>query len=156
VYCFCIFSNILDLKQEIQFYYSTIVINFHQDFMVSTYSDFFQGQIDRGLIYWRVQSGKIRLSNQDEWLKWVLKSREISWRGFKIGTTRFSIMTFSIMTLIIMDIIATLTINVTQQNGTLLKHSRSSCWVSHVLIVMLSAIKRLSNLSLRVLIQTVS
>jgi hypothetical protein len=29
----------------------TIAVNFHQDFMMSMHSDFFQGQTDTGLIY---------------------------------------------------------------------------------------------------------
>ncbi len=37
----------------------TIVINFHQDFMTSMHSNFFQGQVNRGLTYWPNNTGKI-------------------------------------------------------------------------------------------------
>jgi hypothetical protein len=37
---------------QIDYNQQNIVINFHQDFMTSMYSGFFQGQMDRGLFYW--------------------------------------------------------------------------------------------------------
>jgi len=45
---------------------TTIVVNFHQDFMDSKQSNIFKGQMDRGLIYWPNQSGETRLPNQEE------------------------------------------------------------------------------------------
>ncbi len=45
-----------------------IVINFHQDFVDSIHSDFFQGQTDRGLYYWPNQyhSVESQLSKQEQ------------------------------------------------------------------------------------------
>jgi hypothetical protein len=44
----------------------TIVINFHQDFVATTHSDFFQGQADRGLFYMPNHSWETQLSKQKE------------------------------------------------------------------------------------------
>jgi hypothetical protein len=44
----------------------TLVINFHQDFMVSMLNSLFQGQADWGLTYWPNHTGKTQLSNQEE------------------------------------------------------------------------------------------
>ncbi len=43
---------------------SPIVINFNQDFMASTHGDYFQGQVDRELIYWPNHSEETQLFNQ--------------------------------------------------------------------------------------------
>jgi len=38
--------------------------NFHQDFVASTHTDFFQGQTDRGLFYWPNHSGETGCPNE--------------------------------------------------------------------------------------------
>jgi len=43
-----------------------ILINLRQDFMASAHSDFFQGQMDRGLFYWPHHSGETHLSKLGE------------------------------------------------------------------------------------------
>jgi hypothetical protein len=43
-----------------------IVVDFHQDFMASTHSDFYQGQMNMTLLYWPHHSEKTWLSNQEE------------------------------------------------------------------------------------------
>jgi hypothetical protein len=43
-----------------------MVINFHRDFVASTKSNFFYGQMDKGLFYKPNNSGKICLSKQEE------------------------------------------------------------------------------------------
>jgi hypothetical protein len=45
---------------------SDILVNFHQDFVASTHSDFFQGQTDRGLFYGPNHSRETRLYKQEE------------------------------------------------------------------------------------------
>ncbi len=65
----------------------TIVISFHQIFMASTHSDFFQGRADRGLIYWPNHSGETWLTNQEEeeencrqaWLTWIFSNHSLRW-----------------------------------------------------------------------------
>jgi hypothetical protein len=42
------------------------VVNFHQDFMVSPHSDFFQGLIVGGLLYWPNHSRENLLPKQQE------------------------------------------------------------------------------------------
>jgi hypothetical protein len=42
-----------------------IVVDFHQDFMASTHSDFYQGQMNMALLYWPHHSEKTWLSNQE-------------------------------------------------------------------------------------------
>jgi hypothetical protein len=44
----------------------TLVVNFHKDFTTSMNSGFFQGEIDKVLIYWPNLSGEILLSKQEE------------------------------------------------------------------------------------------
>ncbi len=43
----------------------TIVISFHQDFLASTHSGFFNGQTDSGLIYLPNHSRETQLSNKE-------------------------------------------------------------------------------------------
>jgi hypothetical protein len=43
-----------------------IVINFHQVFVASTHSDFFQGEMDRGLFYWPSHASETQLSKQEK------------------------------------------------------------------------------------------
>ncbi len=42
------------------------VVNFLKDFAADMHSDFFQGQMDRGLFYWPNHSWETRLSRQEE------------------------------------------------------------------------------------------
>jgi hypothetical protein len=44
----------------------TVVANFHQDFMASMHSNFFQGQTDTGLIYEPCHCRETGLSQQNE------------------------------------------------------------------------------------------
>jgi hypothetical protein len=44
----------------------TIFINFHHDFVSSVHSDFYQGDMDRVLVYYFNQSGKTLLPSQEE------------------------------------------------------------------------------------------
>ena len=43
----------------------TVVVNFHRDFSASTHSDFFQGQMDRCLIYWPDHYEETEISKQE-------------------------------------------------------------------------------------------
>jgi hypothetical protein len=52
------------------------VINFHQDFVTITHSDFFQGKTDRGLFYWPDHSGETMLSNQEDEQEELLSFKE--------------------------------------------------------------------------------
>jgi hypothetical protein len=45
---------------------SKIKVNFHQDFMASTHSDFFYAQMDGGIVYWPSLSGETQLSSDEE------------------------------------------------------------------------------------------
>ncbi len=45
---------------------SEIEANFHQDFLASTHSGFYQGQMDRGQFCWPNLSGETRLSKKEE------------------------------------------------------------------------------------------
>jgi hypothetical protein len=42
---------------------SEIKVNFYQDLVAGTHTDFFQGQMDRGLFYWPNLSGITQLTN---------------------------------------------------------------------------------------------
>jgi hypothetical protein len=46
--------------------YRAVDVNFHHDFVASLHSYFFQGQMDRVLLYWPNHSGVTKLSRQKE------------------------------------------------------------------------------------------
>jgi hypothetical protein len=48
-----------------------IQVNYHQGFLASTHSNFFQGQTDRGLLYWSNHCGETRLFKQEDGCPWL-------------------------------------------------------------------------------------
>jgi hypothetical protein len=51
----------VDCQQSVKY-----SVTFDQYFMASTHADFFQGQVDRGLIYWPNHSEETQLNKQEE------------------------------------------------------------------------------------------
>ncbi len=46
-------KSLVDYQQSVKYHHNLVTI---------THSDFFQGQMDRGLLYWPSHAGEIRLS----------------------------------------------------------------------------------------------
>jgi hypothetical protein len=61
---------------------SVILVKYHTDFVSRTHSDFFQGHIDRGLLYWPIHipgnSGNLKkMKNQLNFNRWNIFNRII-------------------------------------------------------------------------------